>query len=89
MDLHADSTPVYKAEAPQTWLEQNVPDFICANDWTFASPDLKPLDYALWDQLEEMACSKSHQSVDLLKARLRKAVKEFPLEKILYSCPNI
>ncbi len=52
-----DLAPVRKAKATQTWLEQNVPDFIRANDWISTSPDLNPLDYALKDQLEEMACS--------------------------------
>ncbi len=76
------SAPAHKAKATQTWLAPNVLDFIRTYDWTFASPDFNPLDYTLWDQLQEMACSKSHYSVESLKASLRKAEKESPLEKI-------
>ncbi len=60
-------------------------------EWLDLSPDLNPLDYTLCDQLE-MACSEFHQSMESPQASLRKAVKEFPLEKfvqLLHSGPKV
>lgn len=38
----------------------NVTHFIKASDWPFASPDLKLLDYELWNVSKERACKKCH-----------------------------
>jgi len=54
-----------------------VPDFIAASDWPSASPDLNPLDYALWSRLEAMACTKRHPNLESLKRALIKAVDIF------------
>ncbi|CAH1403528.1 unnamed protein product [Nezara viridula] len=31
-----------------------------ASDWPSGSPDLKPLDYRLWSELERLACHRTH-----------------------------
>jgi hypothetical protein len=51
--LQQDSAPAHKAKTTQEW---HVPAFISAEDWSSASPDLKPLDYKLWAVLENIAC---------------------------------
>jgi hypothetical protein len=77
-----DSAPAHKAKTTQTWLESNVPDFIRSSDWPSASPDLNPLDYCLWNILEEKACSKSHRNIESLKADLIKAAASIPIEVV-------
>lgn len=77
-----DSAPGHKARTTQIWLEQNVPDFIKADDWPSASPDLNPLDYKLWSVLEDMACSKRHPNIESLKKSLEAAVTKFPMETV-------
>lgn len=75
-----DSAPAHKARTTQAWLETNVPEFIKASDWPSGSPDLNPLDYKLWAELEQMVCRKRHPNIDSLKRALKQAVANFPQE---------
>lgn len=77
-----DSAPGHKAKSTQKWLEENVPDFIKAEDWPSSSPDLNPLDYELWSVLEQMTCSKRHSNIESLKKSLTHAVANFPIEVV-------
>ncbi len=74
-----DSAPAHKAKTTQQWLQKNVPDFISTNDWPAGSPDLNPLDYKLWSELENMACRKRHPNIDSLKSSLINAMSHFPI----------
>ena len=77
-----DSAPAHKARRIQTWLTANVPDFISTNDWPSGSPDLNPLDYSLWNKLEEHACAHKHQNLQSLKKGIEKSARELPLSTI-------
>jgi hypothetical protein len=77
-----DSTPGHKAKIIQEWLKNNVPNFIKASNWPSASPDLNPLDYGLWNTLEERACKKRHANLESLKRSIVKAAAEILLETI-------
>lgn len=77
-----DSAPAHKCKLAQNWLKENVPDFIAHMDWPSGSPDLNPLDYQLWAELEEVACSKPHTNLEALKSSIRKAAANFPIERI-------
>ena len=59
-----------------------MPNFISCEEWPSSSPDLNPLDYALWSKLEYTACSKPHTDVDALKRSLRKAWDQIPMETV-------
>jgi len=48
-----DSAPSHRAKASQNFLRDNTPDFISSQEWTPHSPDLNPLDYSVWDILQE------------------------------------
>ncbi|KAI8429942.1 hypothetical protein MSG28_000408 [Choristoneura fumiferana] len=77
-----DSAPAHKAKTTQAWLRENLPDFIAVEEWPPSSPDLNPLDYSLWTELELRACQKSHPNLDSLKRALIREAKQSPLEKI-------
>lgn len=77
-----DSAPAHKARTTQAWLEDCVPEFIRSEEWPSGSPDLNPLDYKLWQELENMACRRRHASIDSLKRALNKAVANFPLNTL-------
>jgi len=49
-----DSTPSHCAKATQNFLRDNTPDFISSQEWTPHSPHLNPLDYSVWDILQEL-----------------------------------
>ena len=47
-----DSTPSHHAKATQSFIRDNTPNFISSQVWT--TPDLNPLDYSVWDILQEL-----------------------------------
>jgi len=49
-----DSAPSHRAKATKNFLRDNTPDFISSQEWTSHSPDLNPLDYSVWDILQEL-----------------------------------
>ncbi|CAK1580578.1 unnamed protein product [Parnassius mnemosyne] len=68
-----DSTPAHRAKSTQDWLAAREIDFIRHEDCPSSSPDLNPLDYKIWQHLEEKACSKPHPNLESLKTSLIKA----------------
>ena len=49
-----DSAPSHRAKATPNFLWDNTPFFISSQKWTPHSPDLNPLDYSVWDILQEL-----------------------------------
>jgi len=49
-----ESAPSHRAKATQNFLQDNTPDFISSQEWTSHSPDLNPLDYSVWDILQQL-----------------------------------
>ncbi|CAD6198173.1 unnamed protein product [Caenorhabditis auriculariae] len=47
-------------------------EFISAADWPASSPDLNPMDYAVWIYLTEKVSSKNYPSIKALKTALIK-----------------
>lgn len=83
-----DSAPAHKAKSTQTWLKNNLPDFISTEDWPSGSPDLNPLDYRLWSVLEDMVCHKRYTNIESLKKALTRAVANFPMEEVRAAIDN-
>ena len=52
------STPSHLAKATPNFLRDKTPDFISLQEWTPHSPDLNPLDYSVWDILQELVNKK-------------------------------
>lgn len=77
-----DSAPAHKAKSTQNWLDAHEIDFIRHEDWPSSSPDLNPLDYKIWQYLEEKACAKPHKTLESLKQSLIKAVAEMDLNVV-------
>ncbi|KAK0407761.1 hypothetical protein QR680_003576 [Steinernema hermaphroditum] len=50
--------------------------------WPSNSPDLNPLDFAVWSIMEQKACAVRHKSIDSLKRALEKAWDEITPEMI-------
>ena len=68
-----DSAPAHRAKLTQNFCKVNLPGFISSQERPPYSPDLNPLDYAIWGILEARACGKCHKSVESLKRDLVKA----------------
>ena len=65
-----DSAPAHRARATIEYLCQATPEFISLDLWLPNSPDLNPVDYKIWDCVQERVYQKPICDVDQLKARL-------------------
>lgn len=77
-----DSAPAHKAKTTQEWFRRNKIELISSEEWPSASPDLNPLDYDLWNYIEEKACAKPHRSLESLKKAIQKAVREIDINVV-------
>ncbi|CAG4965528.1 unnamed protein product [Parnassius apollo] len=74
-----------------SWLTAREIDFIRHEDWPSSSPDLHPLDYKIWQHLEEKACSKPHPNLESLKTSLIKAAADIDMDLVraaIDDCPR-
>lgn len=62
-----DSAPAHGAKITQDWCRVNTPDFISSSEWPPSSPDLNPLDYAIWGVLVARVNAVQHRSIESLK----------------------
>ncbi len=81
-NFQQDSAMVHAAKSTQKWLEENIPNFIRKTDWTSGNPDLNPLDYEIWEKLEEMNCKKPHCNLESLKRSLEQGGPNFLIETL-------
>ncbi len=72
----------HKAKVVQQFLAENCPDYITSNEWPPSSPDLNPMDYAIWSILEKNVCVKNYRSVDALKRKLKSEWDKLDLETV-------
>ncbi|RVE54604.1 hypothetical protein evm_000725 [Chilo suppressalis] len=71
-----DSAPAHRAKSTQDWLVAR------HEDWPSSSPDLSPLDYKIWQHLEEKAFSKPHPNLESLKTCLIKAAADIDMDLV-------
>ena len=83
-----DSAPAHRAKTTQDWCRTNFPDFITVDEWPPYSPDLNPMDYAVWSILEARVCAKRHRNVDDLKRSLQAAWEDMPIEFLRATVDN-
>ena len=48
-----NNAPSHRPKAMQHFLRQNTPDLL-ADEWASYSPDLNPLDYCIWDIVQDL-----------------------------------
>jgi len=69
----------------QQFLRQNIPDFIAADGWASYSPDLNPLNYCIWDILQDLAYEGQRlpfASLQDLKEAIKNKWKEVTIETV-------
>ena len=77
-----DSAPAHASKINQNWFRVRNIEFISKDEWPPSSPDLNPLDYSVWANLEARACAKPHKNVELLKASLIREWQKIPQEEL-------
>ena len=58
-----DGAPAHTANITQQWFRDQKIDFVSKLEWPPSNPDLNPMDYCVWSNLEEKACAKSHANI--------------------------
>ena len=56
--------------------------FLSKTEWPPSSPDLNPLDYSVWGNLERRACAKPHKSLESLLNALNREWNDMPQEEL-------
>ena len=80
-----DSVPAHWARKTQAYLKKEKIPFWSPEQWPPNSPDLNPLDYAIWSKVSSGACKTRPKSVTALKSRVSKhwnAMKPDEIHKI-------
>ena len=68
----------------QTMLEHGI-SLIKTSRWPPNSPDLNPLDYFFWNEVETILTKRKYSNRAQLVQQIKKAVSEISLGKIRYS----
>jgi hypothetical protein len=77
-----DAAPAHTSNVSQAWLNSEIPDFISKDQWPPSSPDLNPMDYAVWSILETRAGVNAHHSIDSLKNSLLREWNNIPQDQL-------
>ena len=54
LTIQQDGARCHTISTGTSYLNENVPDYIRKENWPPNSCDLNPLDYEIWDMMEEM-----------------------------------
>jgi len=66
-----DGAPAHRARETIELLKEVTPDFIQPSLWPHSSPDLNPVDYAIWGIMQERAYNKGKiANVEELRQRI-------------------
>ena len=87
--LQQDGATSHTANLVQEWCNKNMAGFWTKELWPPSSPDLNPMDFAIWSILESNACSSYHSSVTSLKAKLKHCWDQISPETIRASCNQV
>uniref|UniRef100_A0A8R1EQS3 DDE_3 domain-containing protein n=1 Tax=Caenorhabditis japonica TaxID=281687 RepID=A0A8R1EQS3_CAEJA len=70
-----DGAPAHRAKSTQQWCEANFSGSINAAEWPSSSPDLNPMDFAVWGYLTQQVATKNYANLEALslKTSLKKA----------------
>ena len=62
-----DGAPAHRSRHTVAYLHSNVPEFTEPENWPPNSPDLNPVDYAVWGALQQMVYRRKISDIDQLK----------------------
>lgn len=81
-----DGAPAHSAGNTQMFLGAHVPDFWGKEVWPPNSPDLNPLDYFMWSEIQREVCRDAHSDIDSLKSKIVSVMVNFDPKKVISAC---
>jgi hypothetical protein len=81
-----DVAPAHKSRQAQDFFEDNLADFWPSEMWPPSSPDLIPLDFAVWGVLEREANHTPHPNVDSLKVAIKAVWDNMSVDVVVKKC---
>ena len=78
--------PCHTSAAAQEWLEENMEDYWTPDMWPPGSPDLAPLDYAVWGYLLWKMGPSPFPSVPVMKQAVDNAWEELTSDYVTKVC---
>ncbi|QQP57496.1 Uncharacterized protein FKW44_002509 [Caligus rogercresseyi] len=84
-----DGAPAHTFKKVQEFCKGNMASFWPADFWPSSSPDVNPLDFAVWGFLEGKTNKTSHTSVEALKATITKEWDNMSEDFIKTSCASV
>lgn len=83
-----DSAPAHSARIVQRWCQDNLPDFISAEEWPPSSPDVNPLDFSIWGYMLSKLGNLKNVNLEKFKKILTKLWNEIPDEMVHAACDS-
>lgn len=84
-----DGAPSHTSNLTQKWCKDHFSGFWDKNMWPPSSPDINPMDFAIWSILESDVSAKSYSSVAVLKDALLASWSRFDEEVVRRSCHSV
>ena len=82
-----DGAPAHRAASTIKWFQnKKIP---LHHPWPPNSPDLNPLDFYVWNEIQRVACSLPHHSVQSLKEAVQKAWADLPQAQVAKACRSV
>lgn len=83
-----DGAPCHTAKKVQQFCKTNFANFWPHDFWPPSSPDLNPLDFAVWGVLEHSTNKTSHPNLESLKAAIHKEWDALSHDFLVQSCKS-
>ena len=84
-----DGAPAQTANVTQKWCNDHFQGFWDKTMWPPSSPDINPMDFAIWSILESEVSTRSYPNLDSLKAAIRSAWAKLDEEVVRHSCASV
>ena len=81
-----EGAPAHTARATVAFLEEENVPFWTPTMWPPSSPDLNPLDYAVWSYVQQEACKNRPANLTVMKRLVSTAWNRIPPERIRGFC---
>lgn len=83
-----DGAPAHTSKKTQMWLKDNMPQFWSKEMWPPSSPDLNPLDFSVWANIEARVCEHPHSNLNSLRTSITKHWREISSDYIVKVCKS-